>query len=93
MTFLRARRASGGSEYLPREVGDDRQYLVCANVDAEHVPEVAAKAEQAGARSRASRRGARVGKAFRQVSRLQQKLHGAVHCGLGETRQTGQLGA
>ena len=87
------RPASDSAEHLAREVGNDHQHLVGADVDAEHVAEVAAEAEQTGTRTRAPRHGVEAGDAFRQIPGLEQELHRAVDRWFGEAGHPGQLGA
>ena len=93
LPIARARPASDRADHLAREVGDHDQHLVGADVDAEHMAQVAAEAEQAGARPGTPRRGVETGDAFRQVPGLEQKLHRAVDGRLGEAGHPGQLRA
>ena len=63
VAFAPVRRRTAPST-SPVEVGDDHQHLVGADVDAEHVAQVAAKAEQTGARPGAPRPDVQTGDVF-----------------------------
>ena len=86
-----ARPSTNDAEHLAREVGRDDQHLVRADVDAEHMTQIAAEAEEASARPRAARAGVEVGNAFGQVPGLEQDLHRAVDGRLGQAGRSREL--
>ena len=67
----------GRADHLARQIGDDDQDLVRADVDPEHVAQVAAEAEQR-APARAWPSGVQAGDSFRHIPGREQKLHRAV---------------